>query len=97
MKFCVFECEDFPKENQMQANKKLTLVKSKTAIFYILCWQPFFNQILNFKIKYYVQIHSFFKSFSAFKSVRFLAFTIFADAFICNNFNCSFNSATESL
>jgi hypothetical protein len=33
----VFVHEDFPKENQKQANGQLTLVKVKLAIFYILC------------------------------------------------------------
>jgi len=30
---CVFVCEDFPKENQKLANKQLTLVWLKLAIF----------------------------------------------------------------
>ncbi len=34
---CVFVCEDFPKENQKLANKQLTLVLLKLAIFFIRC------------------------------------------------------------
>ena len=36
MESCVFVCEDFPKENQKQANEQLILVKLKIAIFYNL-------------------------------------------------------------
>ncbi len=39
MESCVFVCADFPKENRKLANEQLTLIKHKTAIFYILCWQ----------------------------------------------------------
>ena len=42
MESCVFVCEDFPKENQKQANEQLILVKLKIAIFYILCCKQFF-------------------------------------------------------
>ena len=37
MESCVFVCEDFPKENQMQANEQQTLVKHKIAINYTRC------------------------------------------------------------
>ena len=42
MESCVFVSEDFPKENRMQANKKLTLVKLKIVIFYIQCCVTYF-------------------------------------------------------
>ena len=37
MESCVFECEDFPKENQKHANKATDIVLGKTSNFlYIL-------------------------------------------------------------
>ncbi len=42
---CVFVCEDFPKENQKQANEQLTLVKLKVAIFFIRCYLQFFLSV----------------------------------------------------
>jgi hypothetical protein len=45
MESCVFECGDFPKENQTQAKEQLTLVKLKLAIFYIRCCKQFFYVI----------------------------------------------------
>ena len=50
MESCVFECEDFPKENQKQANRQLTLVKLKVAIFYIRCCHFVVFNSVNFHV-----------------------------------------------
>ena len=43
MESCVFECEDFPKENQKQANKATHIGLGKTSNFlYILLAHVYF-------------------------------------------------------
>ena len=39
MESCVFECEDFPKENQMQANKATNIGQAQNSnfLYTVLC------------------------------------------------------------